>query len=131
MPPKRPAILQSFFAGICRNLSLDLWRRKNTGKRGRGETELALEELSECISAPSDPEEIVEEREPEAAVGKFIHSLPDYERRTFLARYYFMLPIKEIAKRQNEGLSKTKMCLYRTREKLAQELKRRAYAKRI
>ena len=118
MPPKRPEVLHSFFGSICRNLALDLWRSKRALKRGSGEIDLAYDELSECIGNSANPEKILEAQELERVVSTFIHELPENERRTFLARYYFMLPIKEIAKRQNEGLSKTKMCLYRSREKL-------------
>lgn len=124
MPPKRPNVLKSFFGSICRNLALDLWRRKTASKRGGGETELAYEELSGCVPEDADPEKIIEAQELEEAVRSFIHKLPQYERRTFLARYYFLLPIAEIARQQNEGLSKTKMCLYRTREKLREELRK-------
>ncbi len=124
MPPKRPEVLHSFFGSICRNLSLDLWRRKNAGKRGGGEIKLAYEELSGCIPENADPESVVETRELEEAIRSFIHGLPECERRTFLARYYFLMPIKEIAKQQNEGLSKTKMSLHRTREKLRAQLRK-------
>lgn len=124
MPPKRPNVLNSFFGSICRNLALDLWRRKNAKKRGGGETELVFEELSDCIGAGSEPEKQVEAMELEEAVSQFIHGLPDRERRIFLARYYFILPVAEIAKRQHEGVGKTKMTLYRTREKLMEELRK-------
>ena len=122
MPPKRPEVLRSFFGSICRNLALDLWRHRRAVKRGGGEIEFVYDELSDCISGGTEPEIIVEANELEAAIRDFIHALPEHDRRTFLARYYFMLPVKEIAKRQNEGLSKTKMCLYRTREKLKETL---------
>ena len=124
MPPKRPSALNSFFGSICRNFALDVWRRKTAMKRGGGETALVYEELSGCIGDNAQPENVVEAKELEEAVRNFIHALPERERRIFLARYYFILPVAEIAKRQHEGLSKTKMTLYRTREKLIKELRK-------
>ena len=47
MPDKRPAALPGFLGGITRNLAIDRYKTKNRKKRGGGETELALEELSD------------------------------------------------------------------------------------
>ena len=50
IPPHRPEDLAGFIGKITRQLAIKRWRRKNAAKRG-GETALALEELSECLSA--------------------------------------------------------------------------------
>ena len=49
MPDKRPTILSTFLGTISRNLALDRYRRRSRQKRGGGETELALDELEDCI----------------------------------------------------------------------------------
>lgn len=36
IPPKKPERLSLFLGTITRNLSFDLWKRKNAGKRGTG-----------------------------------------------------------------------------------------------
>ena len=48
MPPEYPARLRSYIGAICRNLSLDRYRRKKAEKRG-GCIEVAIDELAECI----------------------------------------------------------------------------------
>ena len=50
--------------------------------------------------------------------SKFIDRLPTAERRVFLSRYYFMLPVEETAARLGFSRSKVKSMLLRTRKKL-------------
>ena len=54
MPPKRPDRLRLFLARITRNLSFDRYRLLTADKRGRGEIAVVLDELAECLPAPTD-----------------------------------------------------------------------------
>ena len=65
IPPSRPMRLSLFLGTITRNLSLDRWKGKKAMKRGRGETQVALEELSECIPNNDCTEDAVEAAELE------------------------------------------------------------------
>ena len=63
LPPDKPDILSAFLGKITRNLSLDLYEKKNTQKRGGGEIPLILEELEECLSSQDNPltkEQVIE-----------------------------------------------------------------------
>ena len=51
IPPQRPQNLAAFLGKITRNLSIDVYRRSSTEKRGGGEMELALDELGDCMAA--------------------------------------------------------------------------------
>lgn len=124
MPSKRPERLRGFLGNMTRNLALDRWREKHRKKRGGGETELALSELSECFPADNDVEKELEFKELERAVGEFVRELPQRERRIFTARYYFLSPIGEIAQRLDERESRTRMTLYRLRTKLREALEK-------
>ena len=79
---------------------------------------LALDELEECISSPVDPAQEIEQKELESAVDAFVSGLSDTERRMFIARYWFLIPVAEISERMGCSQSKTKTTLYRTRNKL-------------
>ena len=118
MPEKRPYILSTFLGYITRNIAIDKYKAKSARKRGGGELTLALDELSECISSAIDPEYSVEQKELESAVNGFVSKLPDTERRVFVARYWFLLPVTEISERMGFSRSKTKTILYRTRNQL-------------
>ena len=54
IPPQRPQVLKLFLLRITRNVSLDRLKAVKAKKRGGGETELAIEELSECIPGAGD-----------------------------------------------------------------------------
>ena len=118
MPDKRPSILSTFLGYITRNFALDRFKAKNAQKRGGGETPLALEELENCIPSLSNVEQRYEEKELEAAIDRFVSTLPRADRRMFIARYWFLAPISEISEKMGCSQSKTKMTLFRTRNKL-------------
>lgn len=124
MPSNRPERLIGFLGNMTRNLALDRWREKRRKKRGGGETELALSELSEYFSDSDDVEKEIEFKELESAIADFVRELPQRERRIFTARYYFMSPVGDIAKRLGERESRTKMTLYRLRTKLREKLEK-------
>ena len=113
MPDKKPERLSSFLARICRNHALDLVEAKGRLKRGGGECALALEELENCAAGSGSAEQI------------FVSAMKTEERRVFLARYFYLVPIAEIARRCGCRESRIKSMLYRSREKLAAYLKRR------
>lgn len=118
MPTQRPATLSGFLGAITRNLALDHYRSKHSRKRGGGEIPLALEELGDCVSSPSDPEQALEARELEQAIGRFVDSLPEPEQLIFLSRYWFLAPVAEIAARLGCTQGKVKTSLFRLRQKL-------------
>ena len=118
MPDKRPSLLSAFLGAIVRNLALDRYRRRTRRKRGGGETELALDELGDCVPGSGSVERQIEERELERAVDAFLAALPAEERRIFVARYWFVAPVKEIAAKLHCSPGKVKTTLYRLRGRL-------------
>lgn len=118
MPTQRPKLLSGFLGAITRNLALDHYRSKRSRKRGGGEIPLALEELGDCLSSPSDPERALEARELEQAISRFVDGLPETEQLIFLSRYWFLAPVAEIAARLGCTQGKVKTSLFRLRQKL-------------
>lgn len=118
IPPHRPELFSAFLAKITRRISLNRLRSKAAEKRGAGQCTVTLEELAECIPSSLSAEELFETRELTRIINKFLDGLSTEERRVFLCRYWYLDPIKDIAKRFSFGESKVKMMLKRTREKL-------------
>ena len=123
MPDNRPTLLGAYLGKLTRWLSLSRLRERGRLKRGGGETSLALDELAEVISDGSDIQRELEIRELNAAVRVFLKSLEETEREMFLSRYWFLLPVKEIAARFGFSPNKVSTLLYRTRRKLQSYLK--------
>ena len=115
MPPERPGRLAVFFGRITRNLAIDRYRRDRTQKYGGGQTALCLDELGECIGEESPIEDRLALRE---LVNHFLQGLSEKNRRIFLLRYWYVLPVAEIAKQLGSSEGAVKMSLQRAREKL-------------
>ena len=123
MPDRRPAVLSAFLGRITRNLAIDSLRTKNRLRRGGGETVFALDELEECIPGGTDPAQAAEEKELEAAVGRFVSGLPEADRKIFVLRYWYLAPLDEIAEKLRFSRGKVKSSLFRTRKKLRARLR--------
>ena len=118
MPDKRPTKLSPFLGAIVRNFALDRYRRRRRQKRGGGETEIALEELMDCVPSDFSVEQQIETREIEKAINDFLSTLSSTERKIFVARYWFVVPMKEIADKLGCSTGKVKTTLYRLRGRL-------------
>ena len=118
MPDARPAQLPPFLGAITRRAAIDSYRRAHRAKRGGGQTALALEELGECVPAPDGVERELEAAELRRALDAFVAALPETERKMFVARYWFLAPVAEIADRLGCSEGRVKTALYRTRGRL-------------
>ena len=118
MPDKRPTILSSFLGCITRSISLDKLKAAKRQKRGNGQIPLIMDELENCISDESSPEKAIELKELETAVKEFVGKLPETEKKVFIARYFYLAPMSEIADSLGCSQSKIKSTLFRSRSKL-------------
>ena len=118
IPPQMPRCLRAFLGKITRSLAFDKYREKTSAKRGGGETEKALHELSEVLFDTNDIEHIYETKLLGEAIDRFLATLPRRERDIFLCRYYFLYPIALIAEKQSLRENYTRKLLSRTKKKL-------------
>lgn len=128
IPPKRPAMLKLFLAKITRNLAFTRWRGRTAEKRGGGEMELVLDELSQCIAAPEGVEDALNGKELATAIGRFLDTLPVRDQALFLRRYFFVEESAVIAQRYQMSPSAVLRRLSRVRAKLKNYLKQEGYA---
>lgn len=127
IPPHRPSVLKPFLGAITRRIALTKQRDSLRLKRGGGEAALALEELEDCVPSDESVEEQFEAKELEAAISRFVGSLPDTERRVFILRYWYVEPIDTICLKSGFGRSKVKSMLLRTRKRLGEYLKKEGF----
>lgn len=122
IPPQKPKNLKFYLARITRNLSFDRFRSQKCDKRGGGELPLALQELSECIPSPHHPDDTLAAKELQAAVNRFLYTLPQRDRSVFLLRYFYAEPTEAIALRYGIRPALVRTVLSRTRKKLKTHL---------
>ena len=127
MPPNRPTILSTFLGKITRRVSINRWNEQHAQKRGNGEMPLALEELSDAVTASDSISEKIAIQELSASINQFLSTLPVAERNMFVCRYWFLTPIKEISTQFECSLSKVKSTLFRTRQKLKNHLEKEGF----
>lgn len=123
IPPKKPNVLSAFLGKITRRISIDRWRRNTAAKRGGGQMELVLEELSECVSDGESLEERFEQKELVRAVRRFVSALPERQRNIFVCRYFYLDSVGEIAERFGCSENTVSTVLHRTRKKLQKQLR--------
>ena len=122
--PSGPACCGPFFGTITRNLALNRWEKQHAQKRGGGQLPLALEELSECVPAARSVEQAMEERLLTQLLEGFLDGLPKQARVIFVRRYWYLMPVKDIADGLSVSEGKVKMSLLRSRNKLRELLEK-------
>lgn len=124
IPPARPENLATYLGRITRNLAINRARQRLTQKRGLGQAELALSELSECLPSGASTESYTDESELRDAINRFLDGLRTEHRRVFIRRYWYFKPINEIAKEYRMSESRVKSMLFRTRRDLKKYLEK-------
>ena len=118
MPPHRPGVLSSYLGKIARQLSIDMYRKKNSAKRYGSEFAVSLEELGDIFSDGTTPEQALDVRKLDETINRFLRTLPEIARNTFIGRYYFFDSLKDVADYCGMSEAKAKSMLYRTRQSL-------------
>ncbi len=116
VPPHRPERFAAFLGKITRNLALDRYDKLRSQKRG-GNTELALDELKDCVAVSGYDIPVSDEMVLKEAINAFLRSLPKRTRIIFLRRYFYLCSISDIARSLEMSESNVKVTLSRTRAK--------------
>lgn len=124
IPPHKPNVLKLFLGKIVRNLAINKYEKVRAQKRN-SELEYILEELEECLPSKENTEESVEYNELTNYLNEFLQTLTMEKRKIFLFRYWYALPIKEIAKENKQNENNIKVILHRTRKELKDYLTER------
>lgn len=127
IPPERPQSLRAFLGRITRNVAVNRYYQNKSQKRGGGETALVLDELAECLAAPTSVEEEILGHELRDAINRFLRTLSERDCNIFLSRYFYMDAVKEIAARHGFKEDYVRVVLSRTRNKLKKYLEEQHY----
>lgn len=127
IPPHKPELLSAFLGKITRNLAITRAQRAAAQKRGGGEFALALEELSECVAADDRTESRYEENALSELLNRFLEAQSAENRRLFVRRYWYLAPVKTLARDSGLSESAAKMRLARMREELKELLIKEGY----
>lgn len=115
IPPHEPSVLSTFLGKLTRRISIDIFRKRNSLKRRGSEYAISLSELEDCISDGIGPEETLELAYLGKAISDYLRTVSADARTCFIARYFYMDPLKDVARYCQMSESKVKSLLYRTR----------------
>ena len=124
IPPNRPNRLSTYLGKITRNLSLNRYKLLTTQKRGKGQVELALAELEECVPSQTDMDQIADEMVLVSSIEAFLRDQSRTERNIFVGRYWHLYPIRDLAGAYRMSESRVVSLLYRMRNKLKLHLEK-------
>ena len=126
IPPNKPENLKAYIGKLTREKALDILRKNNAQKRTDGNSSVPFEELEEAVGIDT-VEDSVTSRELSRVISDFLLSQKAEERKVFVRRYWYCDSVSDICERYGYGKSKVLMMLKRTRDKLAEHLKKEGY----
>ena len=118
IPPHRPTALPAFLYKITRRLSMKKLRYNTAQKRGGDMTELALEELEQCVPSGDTVAEDLEAKEVGGMIDSFLKGLRADDRRIFVCRYFYLDSVEDIIRQFGFSRGRVYGSLDRTREGL-------------
>ena len=128
IPPARPDVLKTYVGRVTRNLSINRYKQKRREKRGGGQADLVLDELTEVASPGEDVSSYYERLEFARALNRFLRTLPERDCNIFIRRYYHVDSVEDIAVRYGVSSANVFKILSRTRQKLKIFLEEEGYA---
>jgi len=127
IPPQKPTVLSTYLGKLTRRISISMYRKRNAEKRQGSEFALSESEMGDIMTDYANPETELEVQMLGELLNRFLRSLKPDERRTFIGRYYYMDPLKEVAAYCGMSESKAKTVLFRTRAKLKEYLRKEGF----
>ncbi len=127
IPPAKPESLGTYLYKTVRNTALNRLAGKTAMKRGGGEAELAIDELSDMVSGEYDPEAELVRKELAESISRFLRRLPAGRREIFVKRYWHFMSVEDIAREADCTPSGVYSSLVRTRAKLKEYLRKEGY----
>ena len=117
-------IKKAYLLKIARNQALKKYEYIHAAKRDIDKC-VPYEELSNYLA--KEYMDDWRENELKEQIDIFMTSLSKSHRQIFILRYWYFMPVKEIAKCTNMSISKVESILFRTRKKLKKQLTERKY----
>ncbi len=122
----KPDSLGAYLHKTARNISLDMQRAKNAGRR-KSLMQVAFEELEDCLPAENVCAQALEGKELSAAVDAWLASLEGDKRTIFIKRYFLMETGRQISRELGMNERTVATVLSRLRMSLKEYLTENGY----
>lgn len=122
IPPNVPKILKLFLAKITRNLAFDRYDEAKRSKRIPAEISDSLDDFEGFVSTGKTPDEEMEAKEIGRIISDYLKQTSDKRLYVFISRYYFAMPVKDIASKLNCSESSVNKEIKAIKTELSQKL---------
>lgn len=119
--PESPDDLKAYICRIARRKAINRFHYNKAAIRNAD----LLTELDECIPSGYSVEDAAEKAELTAALNDWLGMLHEKKRQLFIARYFYMLSVKETARECSMSVTAATTALMRLREGLKEYLTER------
>lgn len=126
IPPDRPNDLRAYIGKSVRNRAKAISRDANAWKRG-GKITLVGEEFLAGLDDGTDLAADFEVRRMGELISRFLRKIGEANKDIFVMRYWLGMSHAQIMKQTGFTEGKIKMSLRRTKEKLAEELRKEGF----
>ena len=128
IPPTRPRVLRHFLSRIVRNQAFTRYSYLTAAKRC-AETDVLLSELEDCLpDGRQDPARRMEQRAITQNINRFLGSLSREEQGIFVARYFYAVPLAQIADTYGGSVRQIQYRLQKMRAGLRKRLEQEGIA---
>lgn len=114
MPPQKPSKLQAFLGKITRNIALNRYDYDRAEKRSQTVSRIG-DEFWECV--PANEPSMENDTVIRELINGFLRTLSSEQRIVFVQRYFYLCPVREIAKLRGMTENHVKVTLHRLRER--------------
>ena len=128
IPPTRPRVLRHFLSRIVRNKAFQRYSYLTAAKRC-AETDVLLSEIEDCLpDGRQDTTRRMEQRVITQSINAFLGSLSREEQGIFTARYFYAVPLEQIAETYGNSLRQIQYRLQKMRTSLRKRLEQEGIA---
>lgn len=117
IPPEKPEHLWAYFSRVVRNMSCDRLDHRNAARRMKS-CEVCLSELEGCLSTGPDAQTLLESKQIQQVINRFLDGLDRQNRFIFVRRYYYFDTCQEIAQQLGLRRGTVNTRLFRLRSEL-------------
>lgn len=127
IPPTRPNVLQAFLASIMRRCAIDLYRKNTSSSKIPQGLAISFEDVSDVFADNGADYSIESSRQLASTINQYLAELPGRTRHVFISRYYFAMPIKQIARQLDCSVATVHREIAYIKQTLAEFLKQEGY----
>lgn len=122
IPPAMPKILRAFLGKITRNTAVDRCDLETRQKRVPGAMCDSLSDFEGMVPDRRCMEDVLEAKAIGQIITEYLDTVSDRKLYMFMSRYYFMVPVKEIAGKLRIGESAVRKQLLQMKQALRKRL---------